>query len=120
MSDNIQKRLKQITTENKIWIIYLFIIFFSYYANKLETDYFLTGNLKAKNQYRKTNILIFSVLLIIYLYFEKGALDDYIKNPNDNYNKLLLAASSFVLLSGIIFLSVLIADKDLQTEIAFN
>ena len=43
MNYNINKRLKQIETENKIWILYLLIIVFSLYANHLEKDYFYTG-----------------------------------------------------------------------------
>lgn len=118
--NNIPKRIKQIDMENKIWLIYLVIIAFSYIANSLEKDYFETGNLLKKEKYRFLNISIFITLLIIYLYFEKGAIEDCLNKNSTKYNKLLLVASTCVLISGILFLYVLIQDKDIQTEIAFN
>ena len=41
-------RIKQIETENKIWLIYLVIIGMSYFANYYEKDYFKNHNLKSK------------------------------------------------------------------------
>ena len=37
--NNIDERLKRIEIENFIWVIYLFIIFLSFYSNYLEKDY---------------------------------------------------------------------------------
>lgn len=124
MNENIKKRLKQINTENNIWIIYLFIIGFSFYANKLEKDYFLTKNEKSKENYRKINAIIFIILIIVYSYFEKDALDSF-QNKNKSttqqyYDTLILIATSAVLLSGIIFLYIIIKDDNLDEEIAFN
>lgn len=120
MDKNISKRLKQIDIENKIWIIYLVIIALSYKANHLEKEYFITGNPKKKDYYRYLNISIFLVLLIVYLYFEKGVLEDFFNDKHNQYNKILLIASTCVLISGFLFLYVLIQDKNIQTEIAFN
>ena len=63
--DEIYNRLKQIKIENFIWIVYIGIIVLSFYSNKLEKDYFLFNNLLAKQKYRKTLILIFSMVDLI-------------------------------------------------------
>ena len=119
-----EKRLKQIKIENYIWIIYLIIIGLSYYANYLEKDYFLTDNQISKEKYRRINALIFSVLIIIYAYFEKDAFESF-SNKNKNqkqkqYDTLILIASTGILISGIIFLYIIVEDTNLETEIAFN
>ena len=124
MNQDITKRIKQINTENKIWLIYLIIIAFSFYSNYLEKDYFLNNNLESKEKYRKINITIFTVITIVYLYFEKEAWDS-LKEKNKNkklkqYDTLAFIASSMILLSGIIFLYIAIDDKNIEEEIAFN
>ena len=121
MNFKIEKRLRQIQTENNIWIVYLFIIFFSFYANFLEKDYFLTNNINSKNSYRKINAIIFSILVIIYAYFEQDAISSYLDESNHNdYDLLSLIASSAVLVSGIIFLYIIIKDENIEEEVAFN
>lgn len=124
MNYDIDKRLKQIKVEDYIWIIYLFIIFFSFYGNYLEKNFFLNNDLQSKEKYQKINAIIFSILIIIYAYFEKEAINSY-KEKNkskkkQNYDKLILVASSAILISGFIFLYIILDDTDLEEEIAFN
>ncbi len=121
MNLKIEKRLKQIQNENIVWYIYLFIILFSFYANSLEKDYFLTNNINSKNTYRKINAIIFSVLLIVYSYFEQDAISSYFgEMKHSQFDLLSLIASSAVLLSGIIFLYIIIMDENIDEEVAFN
>lgn len=121
---NYQERLKQIKIENHIWIIYLLIIILSYYSNYFEKDFFITKNETSKNTYRKLNSLIFIILVIIYGYFENEAIKSFIKKDKSkkqqNYDTLSLIASTAVLISGIIFLYIILNDEDIGTEIAFN
>lgn len=124
MNDNVNKRLDQIKIENYIWIIYLVIIGLSYYSNYLEKDYFLNQNLISKEKYRKINLLIFTTLTIIYAYFEKEAIEEF-KNKNktksqEQFDFLALIGSTAVLISGLIFLYIIINDENLDEEIAFN
>ena len=44
MIDELEERIEAIRQENFVWIIYLVVIGISYYANKLEIDYFKTNN----------------------------------------------------------------------------
>lgn len=122
MNKKIQKRIKQIEAENHIWIIYLFIIILSYYANSKEKDYFLNNNQESKEIYRKTNAFIFSILIIIYSYFEIDSINSFKENNNQNktFDTLSLIATTAVLISGIIFLYIIIEDKNIEEEIAFN
>lgn len=124
MNEKTKKRLKQIEIENNIWIIYIGIIILSLYGNKKEKDYFLTNNLQSKETYRKINTIIFITLIIVYSYFEKDALESF-KDKNKSittkqYDTLSLIATTAVLISGIIFLYIIIKDENLEEEIAFN
>ena len=118
--------IKEIETENFVWIIYLFIIGLSFLANKFEKDYYINGNIDNKEKYRIINIFIFSVVLVIYIYFFKENIKSVNKlNCNDSYekimfNKLNLLATSLIVIAGIIYLYIAIKDKNLETEIAFN
>lgn len=118
--------IKEIETENFVWIIYLFIIGLSFLANKFEKDYYINGNIDDKEKYRIINIFIFSVVLVVYIYFFKENIKSVNKlNCNDSYekimfNKLNLLATSLIVIAGIIYLYIAIKDKNLETEIAFN
>ena len=71
-------------------------------------------------------ILIFTILVIIYCYFTKDSYDDLKKlNESDSEKKKILHLASFigsflVLISGFIFLGIVIVDDEIDTEIAFN
>lgn len=122
--DSIDKRLRQIKIENNIWIIYIIIIIFSIYANSKEKDYFLTNNQNSKEIYRKINTIIFITLILVYSYFEKDALSSF-QNKNrsqtkQKYDKLSFVATTLVLISGFIYLYIIINDEELEEEIAFS
>lgn len=125
MNEN-SRRIEQIKVENIVWIIYFFLIGLCLYANSLEKDYFLTGNLEKKESYRKITIFIFVVAVIIYLYFTYDNYGDYKSlGINDSIKKKRLTelsffASSLVLISGLIFLYISIVDTELEIELAFN
>lgn len=119
-------RLKDIKTENYIWIIYIGIIILSFYANELEKKFILYDDEEARKNYQNTIILIFSILVIIYYYFANS---DYknLKNLNetDTDKKIILTflsfiGSSLVLISGIIFLIIAYLDEEISIELAFN
>ena len=124
--DDIESKLKQINIEYKIWIIYLGIIFLSYYSNNLERNYFINNDNKSRIKYQRTMILIFSILVIIYFYFLKSSLEDIrnlkitdsVKRKNLTY--LSFIGSSLVAISGLIFLYIVLKDEDINVEIAFN
>ena len=90
MNDKLD-RLKDIKIENYIWVIYIVIIFFSWIANSKEKDYIITNNFKSKQDYQTIMILIFSILIIVYLYFTLDSYEDVKKlNIYDSTKKVIL------------------------------
>lgn len=122
----VQDKIKQIDTENIIWIIYIGIIFFSLYSNTLERKYFIYNDVKSKNTYRNITIGIFTILVIVYFYFLKDSFNDVKSlNANDTYKKRYLTKLSFfgsllIFISGIIFLYIAYSDENIDVEVAFN
>lgn len=120
------KILKKIKIEEYIWVVYLVIIGLSFYSNYIEKIYYTTNNIYAKEKYRNLTILIFSIALLVYIYFFVDSYRD-VKNLNyfDNpkkifFNNASLTASTLILISGIIFLFIAIYDTELEVELAFS
>lgn len=125
-NEELNRRLKQLKTEDFIWIIYIGIIFMSWYSNYFERRYFIYNDLESKEKYRKIIIGIFVILTIIYVYFCKDSYDDLKKlKPYDSQQKKALTYLSFIaslliVISGIIYLFIAIKDENVNVEIAFN
>ena len=71
-------------------------------------------------------IIIFVILVIIYAYFLKDSYDDLKKlKPYDTDKKkrliiLSFIASLLIVISGVIYLFIVISDENIDVEIAFN
>ena len=124
--EELNNKIKQTRIEDYIWIIYIGIIILSWYSNNLERKYFILNDIKSKDEYKRVITFIFFVLVLVYIYFFKNSFDDFsdLKPSDSNYKKkivsLSLLASSFILLSGIIFLYLAIVDGGINVELAFN
>lgn len=124
--NELYEKLKQLKTEDYIWLIYIGIIIMSWYSNNLERKYFIYNDIKSKEDYRKIMILIFSILLVIYLYFVKDSFFDLkTLKPYDSAKKKDLTLLSFIgslliAISGFIFLYIAIMDEEIDIELAFN
>ena len=124
--ESLNEKLKQLKIEDYIWVIYVGIIILSWYSNSLERNYFLTNDKISKDKYNNIMVLIFSILLIVYIYFLKDAYDS-LKDLKDDDSKekkdlvyLSFIASLLIFISGAIFLYIALVDNDLNVEIAFN
>lgn len=124
--DDLADRLRQLKIEDFIWLIYIGIIVLSWIANSFERKYFIFKDLKSKENYRNLMILIFSILIIIYLYFLDDSFKDLKKlnifdsKEKKNLTFLSFIGSLFVAISGFIFLYIIIKDEQIDVEIAFN
>ena len=98
----------------------------SWYSNYFERRYFIYNDLESKEKYRKIIIGIFTVLVVIYVYFFKDSYEDLkALKPYDTESKkrltfLSFIASLLIVISGIIYLFIAIKDEDVNVEIAFN
>lgn len=124
--DELCRKLKQLKTEDYIWLIYIGIIVMSWYSNHLERKYFIYNDLKSKESYRKIMIFIFSILVVVYLHFLKDSSDDiknikiYDSNKKKTLTYLSYVGSLLIAISGFIFLYIVIMDEQIDVEIAFN
>lgn len=124
--EELNSRLKQLKIEDFVWIIYIGIILMSWYSNYFERRYFIYNDLESKEKYRKIIIGIFTVLVVIYVYFFKDSYEDLkALKPYDTESKkrltfLSFIASLLIVISGIIYLFIAIKDEDVNVEIAFN
>lgn len=119
-------RLQDIRIENYIGVIYIIIIFISWYANSKEKKFILYNDEVSRREYQNLLVLIFSILLIIYYYFTKSSYDDLNElTINDSNKKIILTYASFIaslliFISGMIFLTIAIMDEEIDVELAFN
>lgn len=125
-NEELRNKLRQLNIEDFIWLVYIGIIILSWYSNSLERKYFLYNDHQSKEKYREIMILIFSILIVVYVYFLKDAFDD-LRNlkPTDPYKKRRLVILSFIgslmiAISGFIFLYIALIDEELNVELAFN
>ena len=125
-SDELNDKLKELKTEDYIWVLYIGIIILSLYSNVLERKYYVNGDLKSKKKYLDITTIIFIILVFVYSYFLKGSYDSVknIKYTDSSKKKELIYLSYFatilVFISGIVFLYVSINNENLDVELAFN
>lgn len=118
--------LKKIDIENFVWIIYILIIILSYYSNYVEKKYIIYDDMIAREKYRNLIITIFSIALLIYIYFFIEGLTDVLKlniydsESKKHFTNLSFIASTLILIAGIIYLYIALNDKELEIELAFS
>lgn len=123
MDNDIYEKLKELKIEDFIWITYLGISTMALYSNIIERHYVIYKDYISKEKYRNINITIFSILILIYIYFILTNYKNYKEaKENNNLNKIKYNYLSYVgaiiaLISGIIFLYVAIKNKTSDTEI---
>lgn len=124
MSSDYQNKIKELHIEDFIWLLYFFIIGFNIYSNLLEEEYIKKHDIKLKEKFRTINIYIFSIVLIIYIYF---LITNYKRYQKIKYSKLdkqkeltnlAFIASIFFFLGGLLTLYTAIKSKNINDEIA--
>ena len=115
--------LNRLHNEDFIWFIYFFIVGFNIYSNYLEEKYITNHDAKLKSKYRNINIGIFTIALLIYIYFLKVNYDRINELKYDASKKqqeltyLSFITSIFFLVAGIISLYIAIESKKNDDEI---
>ena len=124
--NELDKKLKELKAEEIVWIVYIGIIILSFYSNNLERKYFINNDVDSRRKYTNIMIIIFTILLIVYMYFAKTSLDDVRELDKDdsdgkkNLTYLSFLGSLLILISGVIFLYIAIQNENLDVELAFN
>ena len=125
-NEELNEKLKELEIEDFIWFVYIGIIVLSWYSNSLERKYFVENDLRSKEEYRAIIILIFSILIVVYLYFLYDAyqtvneLKDTDSEKKKKLVKLSFIGSLLIAISGFIFLYIAIEYEELIFELAFN
>lgn len=118
--------LEQLRIEEYIWVVYLIIIGLSYYANTIERDYIYTDNQESKRKYRDINIIVFSLVTLIAIYFFYINYQEVLHlKETDSEEKKQLAyiefwGALFALCASICFLYAVVKDVNIDTELAFG
>lgn len=115
--DNISKQLNLLEKEDIVWIIYLFIVVFALYTNKLEKEYLFDKNKVKQKLASKINTTILIVAFFIYLYLASVSLNNCKRNYKNNIDKRVsierLVVSLTFLIGGAL---AIIADYDNNTN----
>ena len=126
MNEETKNRLKKLKIEDLVWYILIGIIILSLYNNQVERKFIIFNDYQSKEKYRFLQIFIFSVALIIYLYYAYDGYKD-LKSLNIYDSKQKIIGTKLAYLSGIlvaiataILLYVAIFDTNVETEIFFN
>ena len=124
MEENIE-RINQIKIENFIWVICIILIGISLYGNYYEEKYFKYYQEQDKEKYRSALIFVFSIAMIIYIYFLYDSYQSYIKaksldEKSQKLSTLNLLTSILFAIGGSILLYISLTDENLDTEISFT
>ena len=124
MEENIE-RINQIKIENFIWLICIILIGISLYGNYYEEKYFKYYQEQDKEKYRSALIFVFSIAMIIYIYFLYDSYQSYIKaksldEKSQKLSTLNLLTSILFAIGGSILLYISLTDENLDTEISFT
>lgn len=124
MEENIE-RINQIKIENFIWFICIILIGISLYGNYYEEKYFKYYQEQDKEKYRSALIFVFSIAMIIYIYFLYDSYQSYIKAKSLDEKSQKLATLNLLIsilfaIGGGILLYISLTDENLDTEISFT
>ncbi len=99
----MESKLTKLNKEDFIWLIYIFIAVFAIVSNYYERKYVISKNKYYKNIYKKINIILLSIGLLIYLYF---VIINYEDIKNSKYGYLKEFASVMFLIGGALLLYI--------------
>ena len=124
MNNELEKRLREINTEDMIFIVFIVIIILSYIANDYEKKYFINGDDNDRLRYYHIQIFVFFIVVIINIYYVLSSYKELVDLSCDvsykkrKYAYLDLVAGIFALIATSIILYIVISDKDIEAEIS--
>ena len=124
MNDELEKRLKEINTEDIILGVFIVVIFLSYIANQIEKSYFINRDDRDRLGYYYIQIFVFLIVIVVNIYYvwlsykEVENLSFYDSYNRKKYAYLDLWAGLFALMATSIILYVAITDREIEAEIS--
>jgi len=124
MNNELNERLRKIDIEDNFFILFIILIVFAFIANNYEKRYFINQNGSDKSKYYYLQVIIFSIVVLVNIYYVYGSYLDVVNlesNSNEKlkrFNELNLIASIFALMAGSILLYIAIVDVDIDAEIS--
>ena len=124
MNNELNERLRKIDIEDNFFILFIILIVFAFIANNYEKRYFINQNDSDKSKYYYFQVIIFSIVVLVNIYYVYGSYLDVVNlesNSNEKlkrFNELNLIASIFALMAGSILLYIAIVDVDIDAEIS--
>lgn len=100
---NIGIKLKRLSNENFIWLIYFFIIIAALLSNAYEKYFLETHDYHKEKIYKTLNITIFCVAFFIYLYFVVISYED-VESLKKTSTKKEVVQAHVQLIASILFL----------------
>ena len=116
--------LDRLYREDFIWFIYFFIIGFNLYSNYLEEHYIQNKDIDLKKKFTSINKVVFTIVLLIYIYFLIVSYDRLQENKGSSKQKeiasLSFISSIFFVIAGIITLYITFQSDNIDEEIGIN
>lgn len=114
---NLQETLKELNTEDLIWITYFFLASFAIYSNYLERVSVLNQDRNARLKSQTINITLLSIGFFIYLYFFVLAYKHLKElSPNASPRQLLTGNTQFLATVFLLTGSILILLTEILKE----
>lgn len=94
--NNKEKELKRLNFEDLLWLIFIILSISNIISNNNQKKYIITNNQHYEEEANKISISVFTILLLIYLYF-------FIRNYNMYNNKDNPTKEDFIKVTGSLF-----------------
>ena len=124
MNTETINRLNKIKREDFIYVIFFVILILSYVANYIEKEYFINRSEEDKYKYYYLQIFIFSIVLLVNIYYVYVSYKEVMSLSKYNYSKrrvyayLDFIASLAAIVASAILLYIAITDVNIDTEIS--
>lgn len=115
--EDVFESLKELNTEDKIWITYFFLAGFAIYSNHLERISIFNQNKNARLQSKTINITLLTISFFIYFYFFFLAYKHLKElSPNASLRQLLTDNTQFLATVFLLTGSILILLTEILKE----
>lgn len=103
MNDNKKRQLRRIHNEDLIWLVYFFIVIAALFSNAYERRYLSKKDPTEQKKYKTINVCIFTISLLIYIYFASIQFED-LNELKKTASKKTILILNIKLIAAILFI----------------